>query len=177
MTPASQLQPRRLARPVKRFAVWGGLAVGTLVLLAAHDFSKAHMLLLNVSPSLPNWAFWVERHRQPVRGDYVFFAPPASALLTRHFGNRPRLFGKIVKGMPGDLVTRHHDLVAVNGQIVARLKPRTRRGEALVPGPVGRVPHHCYFVATPHKDGFDSRYTAIGWVCAAAIAGVGRPIL
>ena len=30
---------------------------------------------------------------------------------------------------------------------------------------------------TAHKDGFDSRYAAIGWICAKRILGVGRPIL
>jgi conjugal transfer pilin signal peptidase TrbI len=161
----------------RRFALWAGLGAAALSLMAAHDFSKDHLLLLNASPSLPNWAFWVERHKQPVRGDYVFFLPPRSALLIRHFGNKPHLFGKRVMGVAGDMVTRAGNAVAVNGHIVARLKPKTMRGETLVPGPLGWIPDHCAFVATRHKDGFDSRYAAIGWVCAPQIVGVGRPIL
>jgi conjugal transfer pilin signal peptidase TrbI len=39
------------------------------------------------------------------------------------------------------------------------------------------VPRGCYFVTTGHKDGFDSRYAAIGWICRQRILGVGRPIL
>ncbi|HQK96313.1 MAG TPA: conjugal transfer protein TraF, partial [Armatimonadota bacterium] len=35
----------------------------------------------------------------------------------------------------------------------------------------------CYFVATDHKDGFDSRYAAIGWICARSVLGVGRAVL
>lgn len=180
MIPASTIShPERSMRGhrLRRAALWLGLGAAGLGLMAAHEFSSRHLLLLNISPSLPNWAFWVERHTQPVRGDYVFFAPPPSALLTRHFGTKPRLFGKRVMGVGGDMVTRSGNDVAVNGRIVAHLKPRTRLGETLVPGPTGRVPDHCYFVATAHKDGFDSRYAAIGWVCAAQIAGTGRPIL
>ena len=50
-------------------------------------------------------------------------------------------------------------------------------GEPLALGPTGTVPRGCYFVTTEHKDGFDSRYAAIGWICAPRILGVGRPIL
>ena len=161
----------------KRSVLLLGLGAAALALVAARDFSQNHLLLLNASPSLPNWAFWVERHKRPVHGDYVFFDPPRSVLLIRHFGGKPRLFGKQVMGMPGDIVSRQGKLVRVNGRAVARTKPLTRSGEALVAGPVGRVPRGCSFVATGHKDGFDSRYAASGWVCAPQIVGVGRPIL
>ena len=162
---------------LRRIASWAGLGAAALALVAARDFSQNHLLLLNASPSLPNWAFWVERHKRPVHGDYVFFDPPRSPLLVRHFGEKPRLFGKQVMAMPGDIVSHQGNLVLVNGRIVAAIKLLTRRGEPLVAGPVGSVPKGCYFVATNHKDGFDSRYAAIGWVCGPQIVGVGRPIL
>lgn len=161
----------------KRSVLLLGLGAAALALVAARDFSQNHLLLLNASPSLPNWAFWVERHKRPVHGDYVFFDPPRSVLLIRHFGEKPRLFGKQVMGMPGDFVSHQGKLVLVNGKVIAAIKPLTRRGEPLVAGPVGSVPRGCYFVATNHKDGFDSRYAAIGWVCGPQIVGVGRPIL
>ena len=50
-------------------------------------------------------------------------------------------------------------------------------GEPLALGPTGRVPQGCYFVTSEHKDGFDSRYAAIGWLCGPRILGVGRPML
>ena len=56
------------------------------------------------------------------------------------------------------------------------LRP-VRLGEPLALGPTGRVPKGCYFVTSEHKDGFDSRYAAIGWICGPRILGVGRPIL
>ena len=50
-------------------------------------------------------------------------------------------------------------------------------GEPLTPGATGVVPPGCYFAATPHKDGFDSRYAEIGFVCARQVIGTGEPVL
>ncbi len=57
------------------------------------------------------------------------------------------------------------------------MKPLTHDGEILIQGPVGTIPDHCIFAGTPHKDGFDSRYADIGWVCAPQIVGTGVPVL
>ena len=79
--------------------------------------------------------------------------------------------------MPGDLVEHRGADVIVAGKLVAHMKPLTKFGERLVPGPTGIIPRDCYFVGSPHKDGFDSRYAAIGFACANKIVGVGKPIL
>jgi conjugal transfer pilin signal peptidase TrbI len=60
---------------------------------------------------------------------------------------------------------------------VALAKPATRFGEPLALGPTGTIPRGCYFVGTPHRDSFDSRYAAIGWACRPRIIGVGEAIL
>jgi len=44
-------------------------------------------------------------------------------------------------------------------------------------GPTGRVPDGCYYMGSPHKDGFDSRYAAIGFVCDRQIVGVSRRVI
>ena len=49
--------------------------------------------------------------------------------------------------------------------------------DLLAAGPTGVLPRGCYFVATPNKDSFDSRYAAIGWICRAQVIGVGEAIL
>lgn len=165
-------------RPRKR--LWGTLAVavvGTLGFSAISTWQDGHIILINTTNSLPNWAFFIERHKFPARGSYVFFDPPAGALLRRHFGEKPRMFGKIVYGMPGDIISHVGHTVTVNGRAVAEMKPLTRFGEPLTPGLTGRVPDGCYFAATPHRDGFDSRYAEIGFVCARQIIGTGEPVL
>ncbi len=166
---------RRAAWP--RLALWGGLGAAALALSTLSAFARDHALMINASPSLPYWAVWLTRGTVPQRGDIILFDPPASSLLARHFGRQPQPFGKRVSGVPGDVVSERNRAFFVNGRLVATAKPRSRLGEPLALGPTGRVPRGCYFVTTEHKDGFDSRYAAIGWICAPRILGVGRPIL
>ncbi|MFV3561791.1 S26 family signal peptidase, partial [Mycobacterium tuberculosis] len=96
----------------------------------------------------PNWAFFVHLHHTPAKDDYVFFAPPANPLVQRHFGPTSGPFGKRVIGMPGALVEHRGSYVYVDGVRVAHMKPLTRTGEPLTPGPIGRVPRGCYYVGT-----------------------------
>lgn len=165
--------PRR-----KRCYALLALSVGAMALLSATAaWRSSHAFLINATESLPYWAFLIENDRRPERGEYVFFDPPRSALVTRHFGVRPPMFGKIVYGMPGDVVSREGRIFFINGKPVAVAKARSRLGEPLATGPTGTIPRDCYFVGTPHADGFDSRYAQIGWICRARLIGVGTPIL
>src|SRR3546814_13305881 len=90
------------------------------------------------------------------RGEVAFFAPPSNALVHAHFGAEPPVFGKIVYGLPGDIVThRGADVVvswaagagneAPSEQLVAKLTPVSSAGEELEPGPTGVNPHGRYF--------------------------------
>jgi len=171
--PAASRRPSVLAR----WGMIGLLAVG----IASHNsiaaWQESHSFMINASESLPNWAFFVRAGKEPVKGDYVFFVPPAGDLVNRHFGPDQGPFGKQVIGMPGALVEHRGEWVFVDGVKVARMKPRTRFGEALHPGPSGVVPRDCYYVGTDHPDGFDSRYAEIGFACRKAILGTGTPIL
>lgn len=165
-------------RPNKR--LWGALGLfiaGSIAYSAICDWRDTHGLLINTSESLPNWAFVIHKTATPQRGQYVFFVPPADPLVIRHFGAKKQMFGKIVYGMPGDTVAHRGAEVLVNGRVVGRMKPLTRFGEPLAAGPTGTIPRGCYYVGTPHKDGFDSRYAAIGYACAKKIVGVGEAIL
>ena len=165
-------------RPRTRlWGLYGGLVAGSVVLGAISDWRDNHALLINTTDSLPNWAFVIHRNKVPVRGEYVFFDPPPSELVRRHFGAKPQMFGKIVYGLPGDVVAHWHRAVTVNGRIVGYTKPTTRSGERLAIGPSGVIPVGCYYVGTPHKDGFDSRYAAIGFACRRQIVGTGEAIL
>jgi conjugal transfer pilin signal peptidase TrbI len=166
--------------PPRRSRVYAGLILvfgGIALFQGISAWKSRHAFLINTSPSLPNWAFVLETRAPPARGALIFFRPPASNVLTRNFGNKPQLFGKLVYGVAGDTVTREGRTFLVNGKPVAVAKTHSRKGEPLAPGPVGVIPHGCYFVGTPHKDGFDSRYALIGWICRDRIVGTGTPVL
>lgn len=172
MAPATE--PKR---QLHRWLAIGGLAcllAGSSALAAWRD---DHAILINTTESLPNWAFFIDKHRRPQRGDFVVFTPPSTPIITAHFGQKSAPFAKRVYGMPGDLVTRDGNMVRINGAKVAQLKPRTRRGEVMAPGPTGRIPRGCYYLGTAHVDGFDSRYADIGFVCRDRIIGTGDAIL
>src|SRR3546814_14385749 len=90
--------------------------------------------------SLPNWAFLIERGRLPAKGEFIFFDPPASALLRRHFGARPRMFGKKVYAVAGDVIAHDGMTVTINGVPTVRMKPFTKAVDRILPGATGVVP-------------------------------------
>jgi conjugal transfer pilin signal peptidase TrbI len=161
----------------RRLSIWAGLGAIVLALNSLSAFARDHALMINISPSLPYWAIWLDRTATPKRGDIILFDPPPSQLLEKHFGKEPKPFGKHVMGVAGDRVTKNKRIFYVNGKPVATAKTHSKRGEPLELGPTGVIPPGCVFVATSHKDGFDSRYASIGWICRPRIFGVGRPIL
>lgn len=178
--PRADTSPGPLLRVASRYPqllLWSALGLGAAAVSTTTHFAQSHALMINASPSLPYWAIWLTRDATPRRGDLLVFVPPPSPLLARHFGPKPAPFGKRVIGVAGDLVTTSGREFFVNGQSVGMAKAVTRIGEPLAPGPTGVIPEGCTFVATENKDSFDSRYAAIGWICAPRILGVGRPVL
>lgn len=163
----------RLKRPL----ILAALAVIPLIYAPVKQFGETHALLINTSPSLPNWAFWLDKNFTPSRGALIFFEPPRSKLLVSHFGETPQIFGKRILGLPGDHVRHVGKNVFINNRKVARRKPETHKGIVLTKGPEGIIPENCYYVGTSHKGGFDSRYGEIGFICAHRIIGTGSAIL
>lgn len=176
-TAVNESAVRRWRPNRKLWLLLGVFVSGSMTLKALGDWRDGHIFLVNTSQSLPNWAFLIDRGRLPAKGEFVFFDPPQSGLLQSHFGKEPRIFGKRVYGVAGDIVAHEGHFVTINGVRIAAMKPVTTRGERLTPGATGAVPPGCYFAATSHADGFDSRYAEIGFVCARQIIGTGEPVL
>lgn len=174
---ASKPRAGRKLTTRKKLAGIAAVAAIGLALQALSSWSASHAFMINQSESLPNWAFMVEAGRFPKRGDYVVFDPGKDPLVTKYFGAEPPAFAKITYGVPGDVVTREGNQVLVNGKAIAALKPHAKLGDALEAGPTGTIPEGCVYAGSNHKDGFDSRYAAIGFVCRDRLAGVGRAIL
>lgn len=164
----------------------GWLVLGTALFLtwsSVDSYASEHIFLVNRTESLPNWAFFMRRGGDAVEGDVVFFEPPKTKLVVDHFGAEPSPFGKIVYGVAGDEVRHDGEKVLVrrkgesDWRVVGSMKAVSMRGEVLKEGPVGVVPADCFYVGTPHKDGFDSRYAAIGFVCRKQLIGIAEESL
>ena len=167
----------RLLRAARRPLILSGIAALPFAWAPLAAFGHDHAFLINSSPSLPNWAFWLDKSAPIARGSLIFFEPPSSSLLDAHFGKGPHLFGKRVLGLPGDAVSHAGNRVLVNGSPVGARLEQTRLGLKLNPGPEGVIPQGCYFVGSGHPRGLDSRYEEIGFACRGHILGSGREIL
>lgn len=181
---SAAIEPGRKGGKLKRYVGYTfALVVALAGWRALDDFAREHLFLINRSPSLPNWAYVVERGAVPARGSVSFFMPPRGKLVEAHFGKVPAAFGKIAYGLPGDRVERVGPKVFVvpggagKAFQVGVLKPVSSRGEPLEAGPTGIIPQGCYYMGSPHKDGFDSRYAAIGFVCSRQIVGTASKVI
>lgn len=146
---------------------------GTLAWKGAGGVSERYGFGINVTQSLPHWAFITDRKaRTPKRGDLVEFVSPP----TPYYPDGQR-FVKRVAGVPGDMVEIRGRSFFVNGVFVGQAKPLSQDGRPAEPGPIGTIPEGRFFVAGDHIDSLDSRYAAIGWIPASRIIGRAEPIL
>lgn len=127
---------------------------------------------VNVTESLPDKAFLVTKFDHKLsRGDFVSFSWE---------GNEPYPKGiefvKIIKGVPGDVVSYRGRWVFVNDEFVAIAKTHSKTHKPLELGPSGVIPEGKYFVYASHPDSLDSRYALTGWIDQGAVRGRAYPI-
>ncbi|HVT59610.1 MAG TPA: conjugative transfer signal peptidase TraF [Thermoanaerobaculia bacterium] len=179
--PRRRSPPARRPRPRLRSL---SIALSPLALVAALQLAG---LRFNTSASLPRGVYLL-CHRPPARLDLVLACPPSWAArlaLDRHYlpagecpgGTQP--LGKILLGLPGDLLDLSATGLSVNGSPIPRSVP-------LPTDTFGRpLRHHPYghfllardqiWLFSPHPRSFDSRY--FGPVRQTAIRGPLAPIL
>jgi conjugal transfer pilin signal peptidase TrbI len=126
---------------------------------------------INMTGSLPQRFFLVRFNQKPKVGDLIVFKGPEHLKLPETL-----TFTKQVKGKGGDIVTRKERDFFINGHWTSKAKTHSLKGEPLALGPVGVIPEGQYYVATEHKDSFDSRYQKMGWVSDAQCIGVAYPL-
>ncbi len=170
---------------VLRTALVAALVLAWPIRAVVGEVSERYMLALNLTESLPERAFWIERvgaageARTPREvldglsyGDRIAFLVGEGA--REHY--RPEtVFVKKVKGLPGQTVTVNEDrIVHIDGQPVAKAREQSRSGLPLQPIEGGVIPEGKVFVWTPHEDSYDSRYADIGLVDSARLIGTAR---
>ena len=151
-----------LARHVRR--LWAAYAA---VLGAIAVFDAYFAIGVNATPSLPYTVCLIAKGDLALRrGDLVAF---------RWHGGGPYpegvVFTKIVRGLPGDEVTREDRSFFVNGAAVGWAKPFSNSRAPLALGPTGVIPDGHYYVSGTHPDSLDSRYALAGWIPRSALIG------
>lgn len=150
----------QLASAVALIAAFGGL-----------QYAKERWAFgLNMTESLPHWAFVVDSKRAPVEGELVMFVPPEN-----RFYDAP--FVKEIVGVAGDRIENRAGRIYVNNRFIGNAKPVASDGRALTPIAGGTIPEGFVFVAGAHEDSFDSRYQEIGLVPVGRFVGKATPIL
>lgn len=133
-------------------------------------------LLFNLTPSLP-YRMAVLQHRPHAlrRGDFIVFSFAGEAQL-RYPGLRGQPFFKIVRGVPGDVVTVAGRRVAINGEDVGAAKTQAYDHRPLTPITPTIIPSGHYYVQGTSPDSFDSRYQDSGLIRAEQVIGVAVPL-
>ncbi|MCY3731744.1 MAG: signal peptidase I [Rhodospirillaceae bacterium] len=143
---------------VNRLLAGFGLLTAAFLLAA----SRVHV---NASWSDDAWGYLLLPMGKPQVGDIVIFDPPEDLRASAPYLKR-------VLGVPGDAVdVDGTGEVWLNGEPVARAKPRALDGRVLVPVAPATIPAGHYYLHADHADSHDSRYAEIGLVPRERILG------
>ncbi len=146
------------------------LAIIFTLLIGILYFVERYKIIVNISHSLPNRFFLVDTYdKNPELNSYIAFIPPENPYYRQ-------IFVKIVKGKADDSVKIIQNKLYINEQFLGIVKTKSKLGKPLKPGPTGTIPLDYFFVYSPHKDSYDSRYSDIGWISRASIVGVALPL-
>jgi conjugal transfer pilin signal peptidase TrbI len=134
--------------------------------LGSQFAKKFGFIAFNVSGSLPDTAYKINpRIDKFQRGELL-----AYQLDKDQFLHSSRII-KIIYGVAGDRVIVKGQDVYVNENFIATAKKSSVQGYPLTITQERTIPKGCFFVATPHKDSYDSRYETSGLVCEDRIIG------
>ena len=162
MKPPPVVPGRATSRHPLRALGWGLVLVAALV-----AFSARYTIGINVTPSLAYTLCII------AKGDLDLRRGDLAAFRWHGAGPYPAgvVFTKVLRGMPGDVVSQVGSEFFVNGESAGHAKPYSRAREALTPGPTGVIPEGHYFVSGNHPDSLDSRYALAGWIRRDALIG------
>ncbi len=169
----SLLRIERLAvRPtIKPFAL-SFILMTVLLTGGAHAVSPWYELIVNKSESLPGTLFLLDKTKEPQCGDFTVMDMP----LDGRFYRGSRVI-KMIKGCPGDVITRTGREVFINRRSVgiAMLKTSDARYD-LFPVPATTIPDNKVYLAASHLKSYDSRYASFGLRGRQELLGIAVPL-
>ncbi|MCC5982655.1 MAG: S26 family signal peptidase [Oceanicaulis sp.] len=149
---------------------FGGIVAIGCVFVVMMNMQPRWYAGLNLSESLPHWAFIVDRGAVPGRGELAVFPAPETAAYDG-------LFVKRIVGVAGDLVEVEGQRVSVAGHWRGVALSESREGRGLEPIAAGVIPEGYVFAVTDAVDSYDSRYAEIGLIAVETIEGRAIPVL
>lgn len=126
--------------------------------------SKWIKIGFNNSESLPGSIFLVIKNGEINRGDLVAFYPPKNP-------NYKTWFVKYLVGLPGDKVREYNRDFFINDRFIGRAKEYSKQGIKLEKTTSRVIEKGFFFMWTPHKDSYDSRYQDIGLIPSDRVIG------
>lgn len=137
--------------------------------------SDKYIVSHNVSDSLPQTLFLIDKTASVKKGDYVAF------VYHNQGADDPFpegvYFTKLVVGVEGSKVTSNESrMVFVDNQYVGYAKPTSKLGVPLELIANQTVPAGSLYVMGTHKDSYDSRYARVGLIKSSDIVGKAIPI-
>lgn len=171
--------PRDFLRHVRRrwylylpvFAIWG-----LAYLRLFFDATPRVPVLFNWTPSLPYKVAVLHAGTTSLhRGDFVVFAFAGDGV-RNYPGLAGQPFFKIVRGLPGDMISVAGREVRINGEPVGVAKTHAFDRRPLEPIAPGVIPPGRYYVQGLSTDSFDSRYRESGLVRAEQVIGMVDPL-
>jgi conjugal transfer pilin signal peptidase TrbI len=152
-----------------------------VMIVAGFMYVKSNYgILINKSESLPEFVFIIKKDELPKQvGQYIVFKPQ------RNIYWQDETFVKQITGMQGDILSKQPNTenskatdIYINDKYLCTAKEKSRAGDALEAISFsGEIMSGYYFVTTPHKDSYDSRYEDIGLIKQEEILGVAIPVL
>lgn len=115
--------------------------------------------------SVPGIVYLIVKNRTPSKGDFAAFWPPEN----NEYGHI--CFIKYVKGVSGDYFQKKGTRFYINGEYYGEIKKYSLKNTPLLPSEDGLILKDHYFMWSPHKDSYDSRYKDIGTIASDRIIG------
>jgi conjugal transfer pilin signal peptidase TrbI len=137
-----------------------------ITIFVSLKFGYAH----NITQSLPYKHFFIVKNVKIDSWDYVMFAAPKGCQY------KEIDMVKQVLGSAGGQINVTAGDVYVDSLFVGRAKTHSRDGSPLLPVASMTIPPNKYYVATPHVDSYDSRYSEFGLIDEKDIIGVAYPL-
>ena len=151
----------------------GLLLIVVITAIAGIMFQNFYKIGINQTLSLPHLFYLIEKNPSEIkRNDIIEFDYyNKNGNGERFFYDNHVPFVKILAGVPGDEIMFKGDEFYINVLATGRVKELSTSGKPLTPNKSKTLGEDEYFLYTPSKDSFDSRYAYVGYVNREQITG------